>query len=76
MTGTMDDTTASKMFEAFYTTKPGGSGLGLPTTAKLIEAHGGTIAVESELGHGTRFTIELPAVPQLAATNPPNEPQP
>ncbi|QDT69538.1 Sporulation kinase E [Planctomycetes bacterium MalM25] len=64
----MDDTTASRMFEAFYSTKPGGSGLGLPTTAKLIEAHGGTIAVESELGRGTRFTIELPATARLAQT--------
>ena len=62
----MDDNTASKMFEAFFSTKPGGSGLGLPTTAKLIDAHGGTIAVQSELGRGTRFTIELPAVARLA----------
>ena len=46
----MDTQTASKMFETFFSTKPGGSGLGLPTTAKLIEAHGGTIAVQSELG--------------------------
>ncbi len=61
----MDDATASKMFEAFYSTKPGGSGLGLPTTAKLIEAHGGTITVQSELGRGTRFTIELPVVARL-----------
>ena len=61
----MDDQTASKMFDAFFSTKQGGSGLGLPTTAKLIEAHGGTIAVDSELGRGTRFTIELPAVARL-----------
>lgn len=62
----MDDRTASKMFETFFSTKPGGSGLGLPTTAKIIEAHGGTIAVKSELGTGTQFTIELPAVARLA----------
>lgn len=61
----MSDDTASKMFEAFYSTKPGGSGLGLPTTAKIIEAHGGAITVQSELGRGTRFTIELPAVARL-----------
>lgn len=61
----MDDRTASQMFETFFSTKPGGSGLGLPTTAKLIEAHGGTISVESELGRGTRITIELPAVARL-----------
>ncbi|MEO1496707.1 MAG: ATP-binding protein [Planctomycetota bacterium] len=62
----MSDDTASHMFETFYSTKPGGSGLGLPTTAKIIEAHGGTIAVQSELDRGTRFTIELPAVARLA----------
>jgi signal transduction histidine kinase len=62
----MDDATASKMFEAFFSTKPGGSGLGLPTTMKIIEAHGGAISVQSELGRGTRFAIELPAVARLA----------
>lgn len=62
----MDDRTASQMFDAFFSTKPGGSGLGLPTTAKLIEAHGGRISVDSELGQGTRFTIELPAIARLA----------
>jgi signal transduction histidine kinase len=61
----MDEGTMSRMFEAFFSTKPGGSGLGLPTTMKLIEAHGGTIAVESEPGRGTRFTIQLPAVARL-----------
>jgi signal transduction histidine kinase len=56
----MDDRTASKMFEAFFSTKPGGSGLGLPTTQKIIGGHGGRITVESELGRGTQFTVELP----------------
>lgn len=63
----MDDHTAAHMFEAFFSTKPGGTGLGLPTTAKIIEAHGGTIQVHSEVGRGTQFTIELPAPQRLAA---------
>jgi len=55
-----------KMFEAFYSTKPGGSGLGLPTAKRIIEAHGGKIFVESEAGRGTKFTIVLPTPARLA----------
>jgi signal transduction histidine kinase len=62
----IDDHTAAHMFEAFFSTKPGGSGLGLPTTGKIIEAHGGRIHVQSEVGHGTKFTVELPAPPRLS----------
>ncbi|WP_437190727.1 sensor histidine kinase [Planctomicrobium sp. SH527] len=49
-----------KIFGEFYSTKPGGSGLGLPTVRKIIEAHDGQIHCESEVGKGTRFTITLP----------------
>ncbi|MCI0492414.1 MAG: ATP-binding protein, partial [Planctomycetes bacterium] len=56
----MDERTASEMFQAFFSTKPGGSGLGLPTTQKIIAGHGGRIRVQSEVGRGTQFTIELP----------------
>jgi signal transduction histidine kinase len=62
----IDDHTAAHMFEAFFSTKPGGSGLGLPTTIKIIEAHGGRMHVQSEVGRGTQFTIELPAPPRLS----------
>jgi signal transduction histidine kinase len=61
----MDDKTALKMFEAFYTTKHGGSGLGLPAARKIIEAHGGQINVQSELGRGTQFTLEFPTMARL-----------
>jgi signal transduction histidine kinase len=56
----MDDNTLMNMFKAFYTRKDGGSGLGLPTAKRFIEAHGGTISVQSEPGLGTQFTIEFP----------------
>lgn len=62
----MDDHTAAQMFDAFFSTKPGGSGLGLPTTAKIIEAHGGRIAVQSEVGRGTQFTVELPVPARIS----------
>lgn len=62
----MDDNTLTHIFEAFYSTKRGGSGLGLPTTRKIIEAHGGQILVQSEVGRGTQFTIALPTPPRIA----------
>jgi signal transduction histidine kinase len=61
----MDDRTALQMFEAFYSTKTSGSGLGLPTAKKIIEAHGGRIGVQSELGRGTQFTLEFPTPARL-----------
>jgi two-component system sensor histidine kinase HydH len=52
-----------KIFRPFFSTKSkiGGSGLGLATTKRIIEAHHGTIEVQSEVGKGTKFTIRLPA---------------
>jgi two-component system, NtrC family, sensor histidine kinase HydH len=49
-----------KLFRPFQTTKPGGSGLGLPTVKRIVEAHGGAIDVQSTPGHGTKFAIRLP----------------
>ena len=49
-----------KIFDAYYTTRSGGSGLGLPTARKIIEAHGGSIDVNSQPGKGTSFKIRLP----------------
>jgi signal transduction histidine kinase len=64
----MDENTLRHIFEAFFSTKRGGSGLGLPTTRKIIEAHGGDIRVESEPGRGTKFTVKLPVPPRIAAS--------
>jgi PAS domain S-box-containing protein len=48
------------LFKSFYTTKSNGLGLGLAYSQKAIEAHGGTLEVESEVGKGTTFKIHLP----------------
>jgi signal transduction histidine kinase len=61
----------SRMFRPFFSTKPGGTGLGLPTTRKIIEAHGGVLSVQSEVGKGTKFTLTLPvAAAELALAGP------
>lgn len=56
----MDGRTLKHMFDAFYSTRSGGSGLGLPTVRKIVATHRGTIECESEPGRGTRFSISLP----------------
>jgi two-component system, NtrC family, sensor histidine kinase HydH len=50
----------SHLFEPFYSTKTAGSGLGLPTVKRIVEAHGGRIECQSEPGRGTRMTVLLP----------------
>src|SRR5262245_25862994 len=58
--GGMTAEAASQVFKPFWTTKPGGNGLGLPTTKRIVEGTGGTIEVQSEPGRGTKFTLRLP----------------
>jgi two-component system sensor histidine kinase HydH len=57
----MTEEVRARIFEAFFSTRAAGSGLGLPTTRKIVEAHAGTIHVQSEPGKGSQFTIRLPA---------------
>ena len=66
----MDEKTRSQIFEAFFSTRRGGSGLGLPTARKIIEAHGGQITCQSEPGRGTQFTIKLPVPARIPAVPP------
>src|SRR5581483_8143242 len=54
---------AARIFDAFYTTKPSGTGLGLSISEGIVREHGGTIAVQSEVGRGATFVITLPAAP-------------
>jgi len=49
-----------KLFEPFFTTKSKGMGLGLASSKRIVEAHGGALSVESKAGVGSTFTIELP----------------
>ena len=53
-----------KIWQPFYSTKQGGTGLGLPTTRRILEECGGDVSVFSELGRGTRFTVRLPLLPK------------
>lgn len=52
----------SKVFEPFFSTKRSGTGLGLASVKKIVEEHGGSIAIASAAGEGTTTTIRLPAM--------------
>lgn len=54
-----------RIFEAYYTTKTKGSGLGLATVKHNVELYGGWVRVESELGKGAAFTLLFPAKTQM-----------
>jgi signal transduction histidine kinase len=58
----------SRVFQLFYTTRKGGSGLGLATTFRIVQLHHGSIDFVSEVGRGTAFRVELPLARGQSAT--------
>jgi signal transduction histidine kinase len=65
-TGTgMTQEVVQKLWVPLFTTKQKGMGLGLPICKRIVEAHGGSISVQSILGKGSTFTVKLPTKPVL-----------
>jgi len=54
------ETSRERIFEVFYSSRGGGTGLGLPIARQIVEKHGGSIELDSVVGEGTKFTIRLP----------------
>ena len=66
----MDEETKANIFTPFYTTKSRGIGLGLAVTKRVVEAHGGTISVQSTPSVGTSFTVTVPTADTMASVPP------
>jgi signal transduction histidine kinase len=58
----IDEQTLGKIFQPYFTTKSGGTGLGLPTARRIIESHEGRLEVHTEPGRGTDFVASFPAI--------------
>jgi signal transduction histidine kinase len=64
--GGMSEATLARVFDLFFTTKPEGTGLGMAMARSVITRHGGQLAINSEVGQGTRVIVRLPIDPAPA----------
>jgi signal transduction histidine kinase len=62
----VDAKNMTEVFDPFFTTKPAGTGLGLAIVRKIVEQHGGKVALSSRAGEGTTVTMSMPAAPPAA----------
>ena len=72
----MEPELAAKVFTPFVTTKKDGNGLGLATSKKIVQAHGGTVDLQSMAGMGSKFSIALPRIAAVGNENHPGSQRP
>jgi PAS domain S-box-containing protein len=66
----MTDAVRERVFDPYFTTKPSGTGLGLASAHSIVRRHGGTMAVVSQVGVGSTFTVVLPAIARAPERGP------
>lgn len=65
----MSEATLSRALDPFFTTRPSGTGLGLPIVQRVLAAHGGQLRLSSRPGEGTTVSVKLPLVPLRASSS-------
>jgi len=59
----IDPSLVDRIFEAFFTTKPLGMGMGLPICRSIVESHGGLLSVSARRPYGSSFCVRIPTIP-------------